>query len=42
MALGDELKLESLLRLLENELPETGQVLLGATAGVRQKMQDGG
>lgn len=42
MALGDELKLESLLRLLENELPETGQVLLGATAGVRQAMQDGG
>ena len=40
VALGDDLKLESLLRLLENELPKTGRVLLGATAGVRQAMQD--
>lgn len=41
VALGDDLKLESLLRLLENELPKTVRVLLGATAGVRQAMQDG-
>ena len=41
VALGDDLKLESLLSLLKRELPSSGRVLLGATAGVRQAMQDG-
>lgn len=40
VALGDDLKLESLLSLLKRELPSSGRVLLGATAGVRQAMQD--
>jgi len=39
-ALQDELRLENLLRLLQQELPE-GAVLLGATAGVREAVQDG-
>jgi len=39
-ALQDELRLENLLRLLEQELPD-GAVLLGATAGVREAVQDG-
>ena len=41
IALQDDQKLQSLLDLLCKELPPRGQVLLGATAGVRQALQDG-
>ena len=39
VALRDDLRLESLLRLLKQELP-SGPVILGATAGVRQALQE--
>ena len=40
MALKDDSKLQTLLTLLREELPPQGRVLLGATAGVRQALQD--
>lgn len=39
VALRDDLKLDGLLRLLKQELP-SGPVMLGATAGVRQALQE--